>query len=108
MLGDRSARPPLAERLRPAILVEFIGQDEIVGPETLLSRSIESDELRSIILWGPPGSAKTTLARIIAARTSVRFVSCSAVLAGRNEVQQAMGAAEEDRRAAGGRPVRCR
>ncbi|MBE0477622.1 replication-associated recombination protein A [Candidatus Aerophobetes bacterium] len=73
---------PLAERMRPEKLKDFIGQEEIVGPGAPLRRAIEEDRLVSIILWGPPGSGKTTLARIIAKITKSYFVSFSAVTSG--------------------------
>ena len=105
MFDDRTASAPLADRMRPVTLQEFIGQDEMVGEGTLLRRSIEADDLHSIILWGPPGSGKTTLARIIAARTKARFVPFSAVMAGIKDVQQVMKSAEEFRHAYGRRTV---
>lgn len=86
-------RAPLADRMRPVSLDEFAGQQAVVGPGTLLRRAIEQDTLSSLILWGPPGSGKTTLARIIAAVTKARFVQLSAVSAGvadlRREVKEA-------------------
>ena len=75
-------RAPLATRMRPRSLDELIGHREIIGPNTLLRRAIEADQLSSLILWGPPGSGKTTLARIIAATTSAHFSGVSAVSAG--------------------------
>src|SRR5213593_3187923 len=105
MFDERSSVSPLAERMRPASLDEFVGQEEVIGSGTLLRRSIEADDLRSIILWGPPGSGKTSLARIIALRTSARFVPFSAVMAGIKEVQQVMRSAEDQRRAYGQRTV---
>jgi putative ATPase len=86
---------PLADRLRPRDLDELVGQEEIVGPGTLLRRAIERDELRSLIFWGPPGSGKTTLARIIAARTKARFLPFSAVVSGIKEIREVMKEAED-------------
>jgi len=73
---------PLAARMRPRSLDEFVGQEHLVGPEHELRRAIEEDRVGSMILWGPPGSGKTTLARLIARVTSSHFVPLSAVSAG--------------------------
>src|SRR4030088_1604235 len=73
---------PLAARMRPRSLDEFVGQDHLVGPEHELRRAIEEDRVGSMMLWGPPGSGKTTLARVIARVTSSHFVPLSAVSAG--------------------------
>ncbi len=76
------ARGPLAARMRPRSLDELVGHREVVGPGTLLRRAIASDRLSSLILWGPPGSGKTTLARIVAGATSAHFAAVSAVSSG--------------------------
>src|SRR5690348_10006328 len=73
---------PLASRMRPRALNEVIGQEQLLGPGKLLRRIIESDRITSMILWGPPGSGKTTLAEVIARHTHARFVTLSAVSAG--------------------------
>ena len=73
---------PLAERMRPRTLDEFIGQEKLLGPSKPLRVQIESDNLSSMLLWGPPGCGKTTLARLIARLTRSEFVSFSAVLSG--------------------------
>jgi replication-associated recombination protein RarA len=70
---------PLADRMRPEVLADFLGQEEIVGEGKLLRMSIENDQLPSMIFWGPPGSGKTTLARIIANKTGSAFIQLSAV-----------------------------
>jgi putative ATPase len=88
---------PLAERMRPRVFTEFVGQDEIVGPDRPLRRAIESDTLSSVILWGPPGSGKTTLARIIARHTKAEFVPFSAVTSGIPELRLLIKAAEQRR-----------
>jgi putative ATPase len=85
---------PLAERMRPERLEDFVGQEHILGPGKPLRRQIERDELTSIILWGPPGVGKTTLARLIARITSCEFIPFSAVLSGIKEIKAVMADAE--------------
>ncbi len=90
---------PLAARMRPRTLDEIVGQDDIIGPGRLLRRAIEADRLfSSIILWGPPGTGKTTLARLIAQHTKAHFESISAVLAGVAELRRVIAEAEERRK----------
>ena len=79
---------PLAARMRPRTLDEFVGQEHIVGPGTLLRRAIEADRVSSMVLWGPPGTGKTTLAMIVAQRTHSHFASISAVMAGVSDIRQ--------------------
>jgi putative ATPase len=92
------AQRPLAERMRPATLEEFAGQQHILGPGKPLRVQIERDQLGSIILWGPPGVGKTTLARIIARMTHCDFIPFSAVLSGIKEIKAVMAGAERNRR----------
>src|SRR5262249_26340647 len=96
---------PLADRMRPRTLNNLVGQPKLVGPGRALRKMIEEDRLQSIIFWGPPGTGKTTLARIIAERTSARFVQFSAVVSGIREVREVMAAAEGYRRSFGRRTV---
>src|SRR6266550_3187817 len=96
---------PLAERMRPRTFDEFVGQEELLGPGKPLREAIERDLLQSIILWGPPGTGKTTLARIIADTTKARFVSFSAVLSGIKEIRDVMAEAERLRRTTGRRTI---
>ena len=100
-----SARAPLAERMRPRTFDEFVGQEALLAPGKPLRQAIERDLLQSIILWGPPGTGKTTLARIIADMTRARFVSFSAVLAGIKEIRDVMAEAERLRRTTGRRTI---
>src|SRR3984893_11725342 len=93
-----AASAPLAERMRPRSLEEFTGQQALLGPGKPLRTAIETDDLGSMILWGPPGCGKTTLARLIARRTHSEFVSFSAVLSGIREIKDVMAAAEHTRR----------
>lgn len=89
---------PLAARLRPQSLDEFVGQAHLLGEGKVLRRLIESDQISSMIFWGPPGVGKTTLARIIANRTKASFVDFSAVTSGIKEIRTVMQQAEENRR----------
>ncbi|HEX5544557.1 MAG TPA: replication-associated recombination protein A [Nitrospira sp.] len=94
--GSQDAvEPPLAERMRPREFVDFVGQDEIVGPDCPLRKAIEADRLSSVIFWGPPGSGKTTLAHLIARHTKARFVPFSAVTSGVPELRLIIKAAEQ-------------
>jgi len=88
------AHQPLAERMRPRTLDEFIGQEKLLGPGKPLRVQIENDDLGSMLFWGPPGCGKTTLARLIARLTRSEFVPFSAVLAGIKEIKEVMAAAE--------------
>ena len=89
---------PLAARMRPRTLDEFVGQEELLGEGKLLRRAIETDRLfSSLILWGPPGSGKTSLAAIIAQRTSSHFETLSAVLAGVADIRKVVAAASQRR-----------
>lgn len=85
-----SSRAPLSTRMRPRSLNELVGQTEVIGPGTLLRKAIEADKLSSIILWGPPGSGKTTLARIIATTTKAHFAALSAVTSGVADLRAAI------------------
>src|SRR5215471_13076651 len=89
-----TANQPLAERMRPRTLDEFIGQEKLLGPGKPLRVQIESDNIGSMLFWGPPGCGKTTLARLVARLTRSEFVAFSAVLAGIKEIKEVMAAAE--------------
>ena len=95
---EPQAGRPLADRMRPQTLDEFIGQEELLGSGKPLRTQIERDELGSMLLWGPPGCGKTTLARIIARQTRSQFVPFSAVLSGIKEIKEVMAKAEATRR----------
>src|SRR5215207_6971964 len=91
--------------MRPRTLDEFVGQDALIGPGRPLRRAIEQDRLQSIILWGPPGTGKTTLARLIATATRAHFIAFSAVMSGIKEIRTVMTEAEETRRRLGRRTI---
>lgn len=93
--GNVKDAAPLAERMRPQNIYEYIGQKHLLGEGSLLKRAIESDKLFSMIFWGPPGSGKTTLARILANETKSKFVSFSAVLSGVKEIRAVIDEARE-------------
>jgi len=97
--GRGAASQPLAERMRPKTLDEFTGQEALLGPGKALRTQIERDDIGSMILWGPPGCGKTTLARLIARMTHSDFIAFSAVLTGIKEIKDVMAAAEHTRRA---------
>ncbi len=89
------AGAPLAARMRPRTLDEFVGQEQLVGPGTALRTAIERGTVPSMILWGPPGSGKTTLARLIADASASRFITLSAVSAGVSDLRRAIADARQ-------------
>ena len=96
---------PLAERLRPRTLEEFVGQDHLLGPNKILHTLLSRGTLPSLILWGPPGCGKTTLARLLASMVDANFVSFSAVLSGIPELRAIIQEAKEAKRMGGPRTV---
>jgi putative ATPase len=86
---------PLADRIRPRKLEDLVGQDHLIGPGTVLGKALRSGNLFSVILWGPPGSGKTTLARLIAQYTQNPFQSFSAVISGMKELREVVAGAEK-------------
>lgn len=98
LLDDREQMSPLASRLRPLTLGEYVGQKHLIGEGKILRRLIENDQISSMIFWGPPGVGKTTLARIIAEQTQAQFVEFSAVTSGIKEIKEVMAQAEQNRR----------
>jgi len=97
-LDAAGAERPLADRMRPRTLEEYVGQEHILGPGKPLRAQIESGHLSSLILWGPPGSGKTTLAALIAQKSGADFVPFSAVLSGIKEIKTVMAHAEKAKR----------
>lgn len=95
---DRQAAAPLAARMRPQSLDQFLGQEHIVGEKAPLGAALRHDRLWSVILWGPPGTGKTTLATIAATMTESRFIAISAVTAGVKDIREAVAAAREEQR----------
>ena len=96
--GGDGVREPLAARMRPRTLDEFVGQQQIVGPGRALRRAIEADQLPSMILWGPPGTGKTTLAQVVAQSTGANFQALSAVSAGVADLRRVMADAAKLKR----------
>src|ERR1700683_5335086 len=84
---------PLADRMRPRSLDEFVGQEHLLAQGKPLRAAIEAGQLHSMILWGPPGTGKTTLARLIAQRSAAQFIALSAVMAGVKDIRAAVEAA---------------
>jgi putative ATPase len=95
---DSHSGRPLADRMRPQSLDEFVGQEELLATGKPLRVQIERDDLTSMLLWGPPGCGKTTLARVIARRTKSEFIPFSAVMSGIKEIKEVMAKAESQRR----------
>jgi len=103
--GGPPARMPLAERMRPRSFDEYVGQSGLLAPGMPLREAIERDVLQSVILWGPPGTGKTSLARLVAETTQAHFIAFSAVLSGIKEIKEVMAEAQAARQRLGRRTI---
>src|SRR6185369_10096370 len=97
-LFEQNAPRPLADRLRPRKLEEVVGQDHLIGPEGPIGRMLATGQLASMILWGPPGCGKTTMARLLAEHVNLTFEPLSAVFSGVADLRKVFEAAKERRR----------
>jgi putative ATPase len=97
LFSEQNTQPyrPLADRMRPQTLAEYIGQEHIIGPGKTLSQAIENQNLHSMVFWGPPGTGKTTLAKIIANSVQAHFINLSAVLSGVKDIREAIAQAKQ-------------
>ncbi|MBI5404654.1 MAG: replication-associated recombination protein A [Candidatus Kerfeldbacteria bacterium] len=102
---DLKQNAPLADRMRPRTFDEFVGQAEVVGPGTILRRAVDNDELFSMIIWGPPGSGKTTLASIVAQKTKSAFEVLSGVESGKDDLRRVVKASSDRRKLHGQRTI---
>src|SRR6185437_14701371 len=96
-LFEKEAPRPLADRLRPTALAEVVGQEHLLGPDAPIGRMVAAGALASMILWGPPGTGKTTIARLLAASTDLHFEPLSAVFSGVADLRRVFQAASERR-----------
>lgn len=94
LFAEGDALKPLAERMRPRTLDEIVGQDRLLGPDSALRRALEAGSVHSMVLWGPPGCGKTTLALLVAKYADAHFQAISAVLSGLADVRKALAEAE--------------
>src|SRR5271165_4598063 len=99
---DRDAPRPLADKLRPAQLAEVVGQDHLLGPDGVLTRMLATRSLGSLIFWGPPGTGKTTVARLLASATALHFEQISAVFSGVADLKKGFDQARARRQAGQG------
>ena len=93
--GEAQPYRPLADRMRPQSLADYIGQNHIIGNSKTLSQAIENQTLHSMVFWGPPGTGKTTMAKIIANSVKAHFINLSAVLSGVTDIRAAVAQAKQ-------------